>query len=133
MFGGASMSAPKLASFKPATTAFHLLSLTVLILALINLSLFARPSSERQAPAAKAAGASAASDERLLSIGKKLFMDRCASCHNERGDKPLASGLPLNQRKLENADVERAVRGRLKNNTAEQQRAVALYIESFLQ
>ena len=61
-----------------------------------------------------------------------MFVERCSSCHNERGDKPLATGLPLSQRKLDNAVVERAVRGRLKSNTADQQRAVALYIESLL-
>ena len=70
--------------------------------------------------------------ERLLSIGKDLFVERCAKCHNERGDKPLSSGAPLNQRKLSREVIERNVTGRFKSATEEQRRAVALYIESFL-
>jgi len=119
-------------SFKQVKPKYQVLILALLFLALAGISLFGRQSAERAAPAAKVAGAAAASDDRLLSIGKKLFVERCASCHNERGDKPLATGQPLSQRKLDNAVVERAVRGRLKSNTADQQRAVALYIESLL-
>ncbi len=126
------MTALKPAAFQQARSGYHILVLGLLFLTPAGISLFARQSGERAAPAAKAGGAPASSDERLLSIGKKLFVERCASCHNERGDKPLATGLPLSQRKLDNAVVERAVRGRLKSNTADQQRAVALYIESLL-
>jgi mono/diheme cytochrome c family protein len=69
---------------------------------------------------------------RLLSLGKPMFVERCGACHNERGDKPLADGPPLNERKLTLDRIERAARGRLKGRTEEEQRAVALYIESFL-
>lgn len=130
------MTAFSLALFKHVKPRYQVLILGLLFLTPTGISLFARQSGERAAPVAKAAGAAAAapaSDDRLLSIGKKLFVQRCASCHNERGDKPLATGLPLIQRKLDNAVVERAVRARLKSNTADQQRAVALYIESLLQ
>src|ERR1700687_1178717 len=109
------MTAFRLTRLKPANSRYQVLLLALLFLTPAGISLFARQSGERAAPAAKAAGAAAASDERLLPIGKKLFVDRCASCHNERGDKPLASGLPLNQRKLDNSVVERAARGRLKS------------------
>ena len=34
--------------------------------------------------------------DQLLAEGKEIFLERCASCHNERGDKPLKTGLPLN-------------------------------------
>ena len=27
--------------------------------------------------------------DRLLAAGKTLFVERCAKCHDERGDKPL--------------------------------------------
>jgi mono/diheme cytochrome c family protein len=82
---------------------------------------------------ARAAGQSPpdAERERLLAIGKDLFVARCASCHNERGDKPLEHGLPLNQRKLSREVIERNINGRFKSATAEQRRAVVLYIESF--
>ncbi len=83
---------------------------------------------------ARAAGSpqEKAERERLLAIGKDLFVARCAKCHNERGDKPLERGLPLNQRKLSCEVIERNINGRFKSATEEQRRAVALYIESFL-
>jgi mono/diheme cytochrome c family protein len=70
--------------------------------------------------------------EKLLAIGKKIFVERCASCHAERGDKPLKTGLPLSQRKLDAQTIASAVKGRLRDKTPEQQRAVAAYIESLL-
>ena len=82
--------------------------------------------------AASPAPASDAERDRLLAIGKDLFVARCAKCHNERGDKPLDQGLPLNQRKLTPEVIDKNVSGRFKSATAEQRRAVALYIESFL-
>lgn len=83
---------------------------------------------------ARAAGYSQENAERarLLAIGKDLFVARCAKCHNERGDKPLEHGLPLNQRKLSREVIERNINGRFKSATEEQRRAVVLYIESFL-
>ena len=70
--------------------------------------------------------------DRLLTAGKKLFVQRCAQCHGERGDKPLPTGLPLSQRKLMLEQLARSVKGRLQDSTEEQRRAVQLYIESFL-
>ncbi len=29
---------------------------------------------------------------KLLATGKKIFVERCAKCHDERGDKPLKTG-----------------------------------------
>ena len=70
--------------------------------------------------------------ERLLAIGKKLFMERCAKCHDELGDKPLASGLPLNERDLPEGQIARAVSGRFRDKSDEEKRAVVLYIRSFM-
>jgi len=67
-----------------------------------------------------------------LAIGKKLFMEKCGKCHDERGDKPLASGPPLNERKLTKEEIERAVSGRLRDKTDEERAAVVAYIQSFL-
>jgi mono/diheme cytochrome c family protein len=69
---------------------------------------------------------------RLLTTGKKLFVERCAKCHGERGDKPLKTGLPLSQRELSEEEIARAVSGRLKNAPEEEKRAVALYVSSFM-
>jgi mono/diheme cytochrome c family protein len=70
--------------------------------------------------------------DRLLAMGKDLFVARCASCHNERGNKPLERGLPLNQRTLSREVIERNINSRFKSATTEQRRAVVLYLESFL-
>ena len=83
-------------------------------------------------PARAGASPPDAERDRLLAIGKDLFVARCASCHNERGDKPLSTGPPLNQRKLSREVIERNVTGRFKSATAEQRQGVALYIESFM-
>jgi mono/diheme cytochrome c family protein len=70
--------------------------------------------------------------DRLLAAGKKLFVERCAKCHDERGDKPLKTGLPLSQRELSGEEIARAVSGRLKNSPDEDKRAVTLYISSLI-
>lgn len=67
---------------------------------------------------------------KLLARGKELFVDRCAKCHNERGDKPLKTGAPLNERGLSTDAIARAVNGRLKDRTEDERRAVTLYISS---
>ncbi len=67
-----------------------------------------------------------------MALGKKLFLERCASCHNEGGDKPLASGPPLNARKLTAEVIARNVNGRFRSATEEDRRGVTLYIQSFL-
>jgi hypothetical protein len=57
---------------------------------------------------------------------------RCARYHDERGDKPLKTGPPLNQRGLSNEQISRAVSGRLRDNTEEERRAVTLYISTLM-
>jgi mono/diheme cytochrome c family protein len=69
---------------------------------------------------------------RVLAQGKELFMARCASCHDERGGKPLKSGPPLNERGLSIDEIARAVNGRLRGKTEEERRAVTLYISSLM-
>jgi mono/diheme cytochrome c family protein len=68
----------------------------------------------------------------LLAKGKELFLARCARCHNERGDKPLKTGSPLNERRLPSDEIARAVNGRLRDKTEEERRAVTLYIASLM-
>jgi len=69
---------------------------------------------------------------RLLAQGKELFMARCASCHDEHGDKPLKTGPPLNERGLSSEKIARLVDGRLRQKTEEERRAVTLYISSLM-
>ncbi len=89
---------------------------------------------------ARGAGQAPAADQplsheeraRLLATGKELFMARCARCHDERGDKPLKTGQPLNERGLSTDEIARAVNGRLRDKTEEERRAVTLYISSLM-
>jgi mono/diheme cytochrome c family protein len=70
---------------------------------------------------------------RALAKGKELFLSaRCVSCHNENGEKPLKTGLPLNERGLSTDQIARAVSGRLREKTEEERRAVTLYIASLM-
>src|SRR5712692_1873652 len=66
-----------------------------------------------------------------IETGKKVFVERCSSCHNERGDKALSTGVPLSDRSLTDEQLARAVAGRLKASPQEEKRAVVQYIRSF--
>ena len=68
----------------------------------------------------------------LLAKGKEIFVEKCAKCHNERGDKALSSGQPLSERALSTDEIASAVKGRLKDRTDEDRRAVTLYIASLM-
>jgi len=83
-----------------------------------------------QAPAAPAKNAEGTA-EASLALGKKKFVERCASCHDENGTKPVGGGLPLSERKLSDEALAKSVRGRLKSSPENEQRAVAAYIRSF--
>jgi mono/diheme cytochrome c family protein len=69
---------------------------------------------------------------RLLAKGQEIFVERCARCHNPRGDKPLKTGAPLNERGLSADTIARAVSGRLKDRTEDERRAVTIYISSLM-
>jgi mono/diheme cytochrome c family protein len=68
----------------------------------------------------------------LLAAGKEIFLERCASCHNEGGDKPLKTGAPLNERGLSAEVIAKAVNGRLRDRAEDERRAVTLYISSLM-
>jgi len=68
----------------------------------------------------------------LLATGKRIFVERCAKCHDERGDKPLKTGLALSHRGLSDEEIASTVSGRLKDAPDEEKRAVALYVSSFM-
>lgn len=69
----------------------------------------------------------------LLAKGKEIFLERCARCHNENGDKPLKTGAPLNQRALSTEEIAQAINGRLRDGTEDERLAVTLYISSLMQ
>ena len=68
----------------------------------------------------------------LLAKGKELFLARCSRCHGENGDKPLKTGVPLNARGLSIDVIARAVKGRLRDGTEEERRAVTLFISGLM-
>ena len=70
--------------------------------------------------------------ERLLAMGSELFFERCGSCHDADGSKPMADGPPLNQRKVPEEKVSHVVDSRFKKATEEQRRAVKLHINNFM-
>ena len=76
---------------------------------------------------------SAGDTDRLLAEGKEIFIEKCARCHSERGDKPLKTGAPLNERGLSSDVIAQVVNGRLRDRTEDERRAVTLYIASFMQ
>jgi len=87
------------------------------------------------APAPAAPAQAAAKDDertRLLSIGEKLFVAKCGSCHDSDGSKALTSGPPLNQRALTDEVIAKNGEPRLRSATPEEKQAVAVYIRSFL-
>lgn len=73
-----------------------------------------------------------AEQERMLATGKRLFVERCASCHDEGGQKPLKTGPPLNERGLSTDVIARAVSGRLHDRTEDERRSVTFYIASIM-
>jgi mono/diheme cytochrome c family protein len=101
--------------------------LLILALCLFSLSLVAS-----QSPQTPSEPPPTPSPEQASTLGKKLFLERCGKCHDERGDKPLPTGPPLNARELTREEIARAVRGRFKDKTDDERAAVVAYIESLL-
>lgn len=66
-----------------------------------------------------------------LSQGKAIFVSRCASCHDENGNKKLADGTTLLARLAQSKDPEARLGTRLKNQAERHQ--VMLYMRSMLE
>ena len=107
------------------------LKLPFLTLCLLTSLLLASLKSNGQGP--QSTSPSGADErERVLVLGKKLFVERCARCHDEHGDKRLKSGPPLSERNLSEQDIARLASGRLKDAPDAEKRAVALYVSSLM-
>jgi mono/diheme cytochrome c family protein len=107
------------------------LKLASLALCLLTSLLFASLKSHSQVPQSTSPSGADERD-RVLVLGKKIFVERCARCHDEHGDKPLKSGPPLSERNLSEQDIARLASGRLKDAPDEEKRAVALYVSSLM-
>jgi len=88
--------------------------------------------SRGQQAAGQGQAGAGAEREQILTKGKGIFVEKCAKCHNERGDKELSSGKPLSERGLGTDAIAKAVNGRLSKGTEEERRAVTLYIASLM-
>ncbi len=90
------------------------------------------PYTDEALPAAQAGDRAAAERERLLAMGRELFFQKCGSCHDADGSKPMSDGPPLNERKVPEEKVSRVVDSRFKKATEEERRAVKLHINHFM-
>ncbi len=76
---------------------------------------------------------SAEESELFLATVKKPFVERCAKCHNELGDKPLPDGPPLGERNLTATTITHAVNGRFESKSEEERCGVVAYISDFME
>jgi mono/diheme cytochrome c family protein len=71
-----------------------------------------------------------ATDAALREQGKKIFVQRCAQCHDADASKKLPDGPTLLQRLATSKDLEARLGTRLKQ--PQERHAVTIYIESLL-
>jgi hypothetical protein len=124
-------SAAYLSGVRGGTWEGSAMKLLFLVLCLLASLLFVSTRSRGQESQSQGPSGSGES-ERVLLLGKTIFVERCARCHDERGDKPLKSGPPLNERNLSDQEIARFVSGRLKDTPDAEKHAVALYVTSFM-
>jgi mono/diheme cytochrome c family protein len=81
-------------------------------------------------PRAEAAAAAAPTPEQESSIalGRSLFTERCAKCHDEDAGRKLPDGRSLVERLSHRSDLKEALAGRLKGMTEEQRRGILAYV-----
>ena len=69
-------------------------------------------------------------DAALFEQGKKIFVSRCAQCHDNDANKKLPDGTTLLQRLAQSKDPEARLGTRLKDS--QERRAVMTYVDSLL-
>jgi mono/diheme cytochrome c family protein len=82
------------------------------------------------AVAADSATTSNAPNAALLEQGKKIFVARCAKCHDNDASKKLADGTTLLGRLAQSKDPEARLGTRLKD--PQERHAVMMYVNSLL-
>ena len=66
----------------------------------------------------------------ILEQGKKIFVARCAQCHNDDANKKLPDGSTLLRRLAQSKDPEARLGTRLKD--PQERHAVMIYVDSLL-
>lgn len=79
---------------------------------------------------AVAADSATAPNAALLEQGKKIFVARCAKCHDDDAGKKLPDGTTLLGRLAKTKDPEARLGTRLKN--PRERHAVMIYVDSLL-
>ena len=74
-----------------------------------------------------------ASSTGTLSLGKKVFVARCSSCHGEDATKGLPDGTSLVERLAGKNYLKAALAGRLRKLPENEQHAVLLYVNSLVE
>ena len=82
------------------------------------------------AVAANSATPSNATNAALLEQGKKIFVSRCAKCHDNDANKKLPDGTTLLGRLAKTPDPESRLGTRLKD--PQERHAVMIYVDSLL-
>lgn len=90
----------------------------------------AKPTQEEQPNVAAAFAAK--EDAALLALGRTKFMEGCAKCHDEHGEKPLEDGSVLREMEFTEDELAEKVEHRAHDFPEEEQRAILLYVKSFL-
>lgn len=78
----------------------------------------------------KSSSQTSPNDAALREQGKKIFVNRCAQCHDEDANKKLPDGTTLLQRLAKSKDPEARLQARLKN--PQERHAVMIYLAEFL-
>ena len=81
-------------------------------------------------PAVAADSATTPKDAAILEQGKKIFVARCAKCHDNDANKTLSDGTTLLKRLAQSKDPEARLGTRLKD--PQERHAVMNYIDSLM-
>jgi mono/diheme cytochrome c family protein len=66
-------------------------------------------------------------------LGRTLFVDRCAKCHDADASRKLPGGRSLVERLATKPDLRAALQGRIKDLGEEQQKAIVSYVGSLVE
>ena len=67
-----------------------------------------------------------------IALGRAVFVEKCAKCHDENASRPLPDGRSLVERLSQKPDLAVALAGRLKTLPEEKRRAVVAYVATLL-